>query len=124
MTKRILIVDDEQPIRRIVQISLERFAGWQAILAASGREGLAIAQTEPIDLILLDVSMPDIDGFQFFDQLKANPMTRNVAVILLTAKSSASDQRRFSEMGVTGVIPKPFQPTAISHRIVELLGWE
>jgi len=63
MTKRILIVDDEEDICQVVQASLEELGGWQTLLAYSGQEGLTLAQAEHPDAILLDVSMPNIDGF-------------------------------------------------------------
>ncbi len=64
MNRWILVVDDDDEIREVVQASLEEFAGWQTITAASGIEGLHVAKTEALDAILLDISMPDMDGFQ------------------------------------------------------------
>ena len=69
--KKILIVDDEEDICQVVQASLEEFGGWQTVLAHSGQAGLAVAQAEHPDAILLDVSMPEMDGFEMFAQ-KAN----------------------------------------------------
>ncbi|BAZ65617.1 MAG: response regulator [Pelatocladus maniniholoensis HA4357-MV3] len=124
MNKRILVVDDEKDIRRVVQISLENFAGWKAVLAESGEEGLLKVKTnKPIDAILLDVSMPEMDGFQVFDCLRSNVATQSIPVILLTAKVLPSDRQRFAKMGVAGVITKPFDPMSVWKQVAEILGW-
>jgi CheY-like chemotaxis protein len=120
-TKRILVIDDEERIREIVCACLEDLEGWEAIVASSGEEGLAKAESESLDAILLDVSMPDMDGFTFFQRLQENPATQSIPVILLTAKVLPSDLRRFAQMGVAGVITKPFNPIALSAQIAEIL---
>jgi CheY-like chemotaxis protein len=123
MTKRVLIVDDEDDIRDVVQVSLEEFAGWQAVTAASGAEGLQLAQTEVLDAILLDLSMPDMDGFELCQALKADPAIRQVPVIVLTAKVLPSDQRQLEDLDVAGMITKPFDPITIWQEIAQILGW-
>jgi CheY-like chemotaxis protein len=121
--KRILIVDDEEDIRDVVRASLEEFAGWVTIMAASGVEGLQIAKTETLDLILLDISMPDMDGFQMCEELQASPETENIPVIVLTAKVLPSDRNRFANLNVAGVITKPFDPITIWIQVAEILSW-
>lgn len=123
-TKKVLIVDDEERIRELVQVILEDLAGWDTITAASGTECLTIATTQPIDAILLDVSMPNMDGFAVYEQLQANSATTAIPVILLTAKVLPRDRAHFAQMGITGVITKPFEPTTISEEIAHILGWE
>ena len=123
MTKRILIVDDDEDICKVVQVSLEKFAGWTTIVAESGQEGLCLAKTQPLDAILLDVSMPDIDGVQLFTQLQADATTRSIPVILLTAKILPSDRQRFTQISVAGIITKPFNPLTIWTQIAAILGW-
>ncbi|MBH8563137.1 response regulator [Nostoc sp. CENA67] len=125
MTKKLLIVDDEDRIRELVQACLEDLGGWDTLTAASGQEALKIAQTESqIDAILLDMSMPDMDGFTVYEQLQANSATASIPVILLTAKVLPSDRARFAQMGIAGVITKPFEPMSISQEIAEILGWQ
>jgi CheY-like chemotaxis protein len=124
LRKRILIVDDEERIREVVRACLEDLGGWETILAESGEEGLLKAESETIDAILLDVSMPDLDGFTFFQRLQDNRTTRAIPVILLTAKVLNSDRDRFSQMGVAGVINKPFNPVTLSEQIAAILGWD
>ncbi|AFY66385.1 response regulator [Geitlerinema sp. PCC 7407] len=123
MAKRVLIVDDETGIRKITEISLKAIAGWQVFEAASGQEGLAIAQTEQPDVILLDVMMPGMDGITTFQQLQANPTTQGIPVIFLTAKAQVSEQREFAELPITGVITKPFKALDLVQKMRSLLGW-
>ncbi|PZV14071.1 MAG: two-component system response regulator [Leptolyngbya sp.] len=123
MTKQILIVDDDDDIRAVVRVSLEEFAGWRTIAAASGIEGLQIAQTKTLDAILLDISMPDMNGFQMCEALQANPRTQHIPVIVLTAKVLSSDRQQFSGLAVAGIITKPFNPLTIWSQVAEILGW-
>ena len=124
MTKQVLIVDDEDRIRELVQACLEELGGWATLTAASGKEGLKIAQTESVDAILLDVSMPDMDGYTVCEQLQANSVTQSIPVIFLTAKVQPSDRARIAQMGIAGVITKPFEPLTISQNVAEILGWD
>ncbi|MCG5059715.1 MAG: response regulator [Limnoraphis sp. WC205] len=124
MTNRqILVVDDEEHLRELVQLCLEDLAGWQTLAAGSGKECLRILQTEQPNAILLDVSMPEMDGFMVFEQLQSNPVTQSIPVILLTAKVLPSDRAKFSQMGVAGVITKPIEATTLTEEVAEILGW-
>lgn len=122
-TKHILIIDDEDDIREVAQLTLEAVGGWQISTAASGSEGLKKAEAEQPDAILLDVMMPEMDGIATFNKLQANPHTEKIPVVLLTAKVQSSDQRRFAELGITGVVPKPFDPMTLTDQVAEVLGW-
>jgi CheY-like chemotaxis protein len=121
MTRCVLIVDDEEDICQIVQASLEEFGEWQTLVATSAVEGLELAQRQLPDLILLDVSMPGMDGFEMFERLQGNPTTQGIPVILLTSKVMACDLKRFEAMSIVGVITKPFNPLTIWQRVGELL---
>ncbi len=123
MTKRILVIDDEMDIRDVVCLSLEAFGGWQTGSAASGRDGLLQAETGSWDAVLLDVSMPDMDGFAVYAQLQATPSTQALPVVLLTAKVLPSDRDRFADLGVAGVIAKPFDPVTVWLQVAQILGW-
>lgn len=123
MTKWILIIDDEPDIRRVVQISIERFGGWQTVLAASGHEGLKKLHSHAFDAILLDVSMPDMTGYEFYEHLQDDSIGSQIPVILLTAKALPSDRQRFSQMGIAGVITKPFRPAMVWKEIAQILAW-
>jgi len=120
-TRRVLLIDDEDDIREVTQLSLEMVANWEVISASSGAEGILRAVADQPDAILLDVMMPDMDGPTTFTRLRANPATRHIPVILLTAtKMQGSGQ---ATLDVAAVIPKPFDPMRLPGQIASALGW-
>ena len=124
--RRILIIDDEDDIREVAALSLEATAGWEIIAASSGAEGIAAA-SDPArrpDAILMDVMMPSMDGPTTFRQMQQNPEISNIPVLLLTAKVQGVDQRRFADLGVAGVLFKPFDPLTLAQQISMTLGWK
>lgn len=120
--KHILLVDDEPDIREVVSLSLEAIGGWRVSSATSGHQGIALARSERPDAILLDVMMPDIDGPATFERLQRDPQTRDIPVILLTAKAHSADRRGFARLGVAGVLTKPFDPTQLSDQVDAILA--
>jgi CheY-like chemotaxis protein len=84
---------------------------------------LQILQQERVSAILLDVSMPGMDGFAVYERLQADPNTQAIPVILLTAKVLPSDRAKFAQMGVVGVISKPIEPLTLTAEVAEILGW-
>ncbi|MEL7038759.1 MAG: response regulator [Cyanobacteria bacterium J06592_8] len=121
--KRILVIDDEDGVRDIIQITLETVAGWEVMTAASGQEGLELARTQQPDAILLDVMMPNLDGPATFQQLQADSETQHIPTILLTAKAKSSEQQQYANLGVNGIIVKPFEAQSLVKQIQGLLGW-
>ncbi|MBC7327016.1 response regulator [bacterium] len=109
MPKKILVVDDEKPIVRLVQVNLEH-AGYEVVTAYDGKEALEKVEQEKPDLIILDVMMPQMDGFEVMQRLQANPKTRDIPVIMLTAKAQDADVFRGWQSGVTLYLTKPFSP--------------
>jgi CheY-like chemotaxis protein len=121
--KTILIIEDEDGLRDIIQFSLEAAAGWDVICAASGSAGIAIAlETQP-DAILLDVMMPEMDGPQTLRHLQENPLTRHIPTIFLTAKARSSEQQQFMALGAWGVITKPIKAQDLVIQIQTILHW-
>jgi CheY-like chemotaxis protein len=120
---RILIIDDEDDIREVAALSLETVAGWDVTTASSGAQGLQRAVEYQPDAILLDVMMPGMDGPTTFRELRKNPATAHIPVLLLTAKVQSTDQRRFADLGVDAVLFKPFDPLTLSSQIAGVLGW-
>src|SRR5947207_10287406 len=98
MAKKILAVDDERHIVRLVQVNLER-DGYTVVTAYDGKEALEKVQSERPDLIVLDVMMPYMDGFEVLQNLKKNPETRDIPVIMLTAKAQDADVFRGWQSG-------------------------
>ncbi|QQE65003.1 response regulator [Leptolyngbya sp. BL0902] len=124
MPKRLLIVDDEDDIRTIVTAALEELAGWHIIEADTVQTGLDLAVRAQPDAILLDISMPDRDGFNLFAQLQDQPATQAIPVIVFTSKVLAQDRSRFATLAIAGVITKPFDPLRLGNQIASLLAWE
>jgi CheY-like chemotaxis protein len=123
MPRRVLIVDDEDDIREVAQMSLEMVAGWEVIPARSGDEGVRLAAEERPDAILLDVMMPGMDGPATAERLRERPETAAIPVILLTAKVQPADRRRLESLGVAGVLAKPFDPMELANQVSAVLGW-
>ncbi|MGH2786944.1 MAG: response regulator [Actinomycetota bacterium] len=123
MTPSVLIIDDEEHIREVAQVTLETMAGWNVVTAGSGEEGIARALAEPPDVILLDVMMPEMDGPTTVGVLKGNDATKDIPIVLLTAKVQAEDHRSFMDLGVNGVIAKPFNPLTLADEVSRTLGW-
>jgi two-component system alkaline phosphatase synthesis response regulator PhoP len=109
MPKKILAVDDERHIVRLIQVNLER-AGYEVVSAFDGKEGLEKVDSEQPDLIVLDVMMPYMDGFEVVQCLKKNPETRDIPIILLSAKRQDADVFRGWQSGCDCYLTKPFNP--------------
>ena len=121
MTKgKILVVDDEVNITQILEFSIGA-EGYEVITAANGEEAIDKARREQPDLIILDIMMPKIDGYEACRILKANPLTKGIPVVLLTAKGRDIDKRLGYEVGATDYIIKPFSPNKLVDRIHQLL---
>jgi CheY-like chemotaxis protein len=121
--KRVLVIDDEAVVQEVIQSCLEDVGGWETLLANSGREGIEVAIVEQPDAILLDVSMPDMDGVETMNQLQNHSTTQKIPVILLTAKVQPADQARFGQLAIVGIIAKPFDPMNLVNQITQLLDW-
>jgi CheY-like chemotaxis protein len=121
--RTILVVDDQEDVRSIARLSLELLGGWSVLTAESGAEALTIAADRRPDAILLDVMMPGLDGPTTVERLRSDPATAGIPVVLLTAKVQAMDQRRFAQLPISGVLPKPFDPLELSSQVSAVLGW-
>lgn len=109
MPKKILAVDDERHIVRLIQVNLER-AGYTVVTAYDGREALQKIEAEQPDLVVLDVMMPYMDGLEALKRIRANPATRALPVIMLTAKAQDQDVFQGYSHGVDIYLTKPFNP--------------
>jgi CheY-like chemotaxis protein len=114
----ILIVDDEPSVRAMVHASIYvRRARYRVIEAGNAAEALALAQSEQPRLVLLDVALPDHDGFWVCRALKNTPSTAHIPVIMLTAMSLPSDREQAIQVGADGYIVKPFSPRALLEEL-------
>jgi len=117
----VLIIDDDANTLRLIGYMLER-GGFEVQLAGDGEDGLAKAFKQPPDLIVLDVMMPGVDGYQVCEQLRANPRTATIPVIILTARSQRIDQQTALEVGADLYLPKPVAPEELIASVNELLS--
>ena len=122
--RRILIVDDEDDIRELGRISLERVGGHEVLTASSGEEALALADSEQPDAILLDAMMPGLDGPSTLRRLREQESTVAIPVAFLTARSHPADRAELEEMGARGVLSKPFDPMELPAQVAAVLGWD
>jgi len=117
----VLVIDDEDDIRLITEMGL-RASGLDVIVAAGGSEGLALARAHVPDLIVLDVMMPEMDGYATLDALRADPATSRIPVMMLTGKSITSDDEALRGRGVVDFVAKPFIPRKLVERVRAALG--
>jgi CheY-like chemotaxis protein len=124
LPKKLLVIDDEEDIRDVAGVTLEFTRGWTIETADCGAAGVKRATEFRPDVILLDVMMPDMDGPATFRVLQSRQDTQSIPVIFLTAKVQPADLRKFTQLGVRGVIAKPFDPLKLADQVEELLDWK
>ena len=122
MAKTILAVDDERNIVRLVQVNLER-NGYRVITAFDGREALEKIAVERPDMVISDVMMPYMDGFELLRSLKRNQSTRDIPVILLTAKAMDADVTAGWQSGADCYLTKPFNPAELVAFVKRILDY-
>ena len=118
---KILHVDDDPAIRLLASTALEQHEGFTVVCASGGKEGLKLAHRESFDLILLDQLMPDMTGSEVLEHLRKDPQTRLQPVVFLTAQTSTEQVESWRALGVTDMIAKPFDPTSVADRVVDIL---
>ena len=114
--KRILIIEDEEPIRELIKLNLS-MTGYDTLGAADGSEGLRYIKDEKIDLVLLDIMLPQLDGYELLPEI----IKKKIPVILLTAKNGLRDKVKGLEMGADDYITKPFEAVELLARIKAVL---
>jgi len=116
---RVVIIDDDADLRRLLQVTLEFTARWSVTAAADGAEGIALARRLVPDAVVVDLMMPGMDGYEVCRQLKADPVTAGIPVVFLTARQRV-DEARVRALGAAGLLFKPFEPDELAARITEL----
>lgn len=117
---RILVVDDEEDVLMLVRVSLE-FEGFDVTEAADGGQALDAIRANPPDLVLLDVMMPNKDGWETLEALRADPSLSDVRIVMLTAKAAEEDQYRALAAGAASYVTKPFHPSALVDVVKDVL---
>ncbi|HYU17160.1 MAG TPA: response regulator [Chloroflexota bacterium] len=120
MSGRVLIVEDHEDNRRIVR-DLLTSVGYEVLEAVSGEEGVALAEAERPDLILMDIQLPGLDGYEATRQIKANPALREIPIIAVTSYALSGDDVKAREAGCDAYVTKPFSPRDLLAKIREYL---
>jgi two-component system alkaline phosphatase synthesis response regulator PhoP len=118
---RILIAEDEKDIRELIAFTL-RFAGFDVLLATNGVEAVEVAEAERPDLVILDVRMPRMSGYEACRRLKENPQTASLPVVFLSAKGQDSEIQQGLESGAEEYILKPFAPDELIQQVRDILN--
>ncbi len=121
MGKKVLVVDDEEVIRKFLSIHLVKW-GYKVKEAVDGAEALEQLGNEDFDFILLDIIMPKKDGWQVLEEMRSNPKTKDIPVIILTAKNEDSDMFRGYDLGANYYITKPFTKAQLFYGIQLIFG--
>lgn len=117
---KILVIDDEQSINELIKINLE-LAGYKVIQALDGIKGFALAKQELPSVIVLDIMMPEVDGYTVAQRIRQNPSTKNIPILMLTALSQLNDKVKGFDIGVDDYLVKPFEMEELKVRIRALL---
>ncbi|MGH9064847.1 MAG: response regulator transcription factor [Acidimicrobiales bacterium] len=117
----VLVVDDDPVIQRLLQVNFE-MEGYRVVLAADGAAGLEQARAGHPDIVILDVMMPGMDGLEVVAQLKGDPATSAIPVLLLSAKAQEADIRAAASTGADGYVTKPFDPLELLERVTALIA--
>jgi CheY-like chemotaxis protein len=119
----VLVVDDNDDIRELAQLCLETVDGWTVLTAGSGADAIETAREHHPDAVLLDMMMPEMDGLTTFEHLQSDESTRDIPVLLFTAKLQARDRQLWEGTAIRGTIAKPFDPMTLGDEVSRTLKW-
>jgi two-component system, cell cycle response regulator DivK len=119
--KRVLLVEDNAD-NRFIYSAMLRHAGYDVVLATNGHEGLELGRTNAPDLVLMDISLPGLDGLEVTRRLKAESATRHIPIVALTAHALPADRVRALEAGCDAYLAKPIAPPAVLAEVRRLIG--
>ncbi|MBE9159343.1 response regulator [Nodosilinea sp. LEGE 06152] len=120
--RQLLLIDNEPDICVLVQDALREFEGWQVTVCCDPST-VDFDTSPPWDAILLEISVTRLTGIALVPAFQFHPRTRHIPIVLLTSQVMARDYARFEQMGVAGVIAKPFDPVILGHQIAQMLNW-
>jgi CheY-like chemotaxis protein len=118
---RVLVVEDSAVIRRLIEVCL-RPAGVEVVMREDGPGALEAALVERPDLMILDIGLPEMDGWEVLDRLRSDPRTKSLPVLVLTAHAEEESRRRADEGGADGFVTKPFQPDELRQEILQIIA--
>ena len=119
--KRVLVCDDDPVILRLLEVNLE-LEGFEVLTGNNGEEGVEIARREIPDLVILDIMMPRMDGYEACRRIKEDETTKHIPVVFLSAKAQAADIAKGKSFGVAEYLTKPFDPTDLTDLVFKLVG--
>ena len=120
MSKRILVIEDQEDNRRILRYLLKS-ADYEIVEAVTGEDGVALAEREPFDLILMDIQLPGLDGYEATRRIKSNQALRHIPIIVVTSYALSGDDVKAFEAGCDAYVTKPFSPRQLLAKIQEFL---
>ena len=120
-TKLILLIDDEANLREVIQACLSDLGGWNVISVTSG-EGLPRLKVQP-DIIILNVLMPNMAEVAFIWKLRESPLVGSIPIMMLTTNTTGFTPQQLQQLGVVGIIAKPFNPVVLPAQVASVLGW-
>jgi two-component system cell cycle response regulator DivK len=120
MAKRILAVDDQEDNRRILR-DLLTASGFEVVEAVTGEEAVATAEAHRPDLILMDIQLPGIDGYEATRRIKANPALRAIPLVVVTSYALSGDETKALAAGADGYVSKPYSPRALLAKVREFV---
>jgi two-component system phosphate regulon response regulator PhoB len=118
--RRVLLADDDEALRRLISTTLGT-DDFDLVQAVDGEQALALTRSEHPELVLLDINMPKLDGFEVCRQIKASPETAGIRVVMLTARGADVDRARGREAGADDYFIKPFSPIQLLNKVYALL---
>jgi DNA-binding response OmpR family regulator len=121
MAKKVLVIDDDPTVQRLTEYVLKK-SGYVVVTAANGLDGLRKAKAEIPDLIILDVMLPGLDGFEVCERLRQDHSTASIPVLMMSAKAQASDDATAHTVGASEYLAKPASPADIQRRVGRLLN--
>ena len=121
MAEKILIIEDDPATQRLVDYTL-RHEGYEVISASNGLEGLRKAREESPDLVILDIMLPGLDGYEICHRLRADPSTESMAILMFSAKAQDIDKETGLKVGADDYLTKPSPPATIVAKVKELLA--
>ncbi len=122
MTHTILVVDDSSTVRKFVSVSLS-MQGFRVVTAEDGMDALEKLPKEPVDLIITDLNMPNMDGMELIKTLRTNATFKDLPIIILTSLKEASLKEESSSMGVVSFLNKPFSLEKVQYEVAKYLSW-
>lgn len=123
ISKTILLIDDEISVKEIIGLCLQDLGGWEVLIADSPLDGLQSAKLVHPDAIILDLSIRNMNSLRLIEQMRNNPQTQEIPIVLLSAKARWIDPQFLRQYQIAGVILKPFDPVTLHSQIATILGW-